>query len=130
MRDRLRSGLVVAGALALALAACRSRNSSETPGSTGNPATQSSTGSTLAVVQQLFTGEDPAAIRKAILQAAPGAVEIGDRGEAIRTAVNELKRGDVLLVAGKGHETGQIVGERTLPFSDQAAVRAALGKSA
>jgi len=71
--------------------------------------------------------EDPAAIRKAILQAAPGAVEIGDRGEAIRTAVNELKRGDVLLVAGKGHETGQIVGERTLPFSDQAAVRAALG---
>jgi UDP-N-acetylmuramoyl-L-alanyl-D-glutamate--2,6-diaminopimelate ligase len=73
-------------------------------------------------------GEDPAAIRKAILAAAPGAVEIGDRGEAIRTAVNELKRGDVLLVAGKGHETGQIVGERTLPFSDQAAVRAALGK--
>lgn len=63
MRDRLRSGLVVAGALALALAACRSRNSSETPGSTGNPATQSSTGSTLAVAQQLFTGEDPAAIR-------------------------------------------------------------------
>jgi UDP-N-acetylmuramoyl-L-alanyl-D-glutamate--2,6-diaminopimelate ligase len=71
--------------------------------------------------------EDPAAIRKAILQAAPIAVEIGDRGEAIRTAVNELKRGDVLLVAGKGHETGQIVGDRTLPFSDQAAVRAALG---
>ncbi len=74
--------------------------------------------------------EDPAAIRKAILQAAPIAVEIGDRGEAIRTAVNELKRGDVLLVAGKGHETGQIVGERTLPFSDQAAVRAALGNPA
>jgi UDP-N-acetylmuramoyl-L-alanyl-D-glutamate--2,6-diaminopimelate ligase len=71
--------------------------------------------------------EDPAAIRKAILQAAPGAVEIGDRGEAIRTAVNELKRGDVLLVAGKGHETGQILRDRTLPFSDQAAVRAALG---
>jgi UDP-N-acetylmuramoyl-L-alanyl-D-glutamate--2,6-diaminopimelate ligase len=73
--------------------------------------------------------EDPAAIRKAILQAAPGAVEIGDRGEAIRTAINELKRGDVLLVAGKGHETGQILRDRTLPFSDQAAVRAALGKS-
>ena len=71
--------------------------------------------------------EDPAAIRKAILRAAPSAVEIGDRGEAIRTAVNELKRGDVLLVAGKGHETGQIAGDRILPFSDQAAVRAALG---
>jgi UDP-N-acetylmuramoyl-L-alanyl-D-glutamate--2,6-diaminopimelate ligase len=73
--------------------------------------------------------EDPAAIRKAILQAAPGAVEIGDRAEAIKTAVNELKGGDVLLVAGKGHETGQILRDRTLPFSDQAAVRAALGKS-
>jgi UDP-N-acetylmuramoyl-L-alanyl-D-glutamate--2,6-diaminopimelate ligase len=71
--------------------------------------------------------EDPAAIRKAILQAAPGAVEIGDRGEAIRTAINELKRGDVLLIAGKGHETGQILRDRTLPFSDQAAVRTALG---
>jgi UDP-N-acetylmuramoyl-L-alanyl-D-glutamate--2,6-diaminopimelate ligase len=75
-------------------------------------------------------GEDPAAIRKAILEAAPGAAEIGDRGEAIRTAVNELKRGDVLLVAGKGHETGQILRDRTVPFSDQAAVRAALGKPA
>jgi len=74
--------------------------------------------------------EDPAAIRKAILQGAPHAVEIGDRGEAIRAAVDELQRGDVLLVAGKGHETGQIVGDRTLPFSDQAAVRAALGKPA
>jgi UDP-N-acetylmuramoyl-L-alanyl-D-glutamate--2,6-diaminopimelate ligase len=47
---------------------------------------------------------------------------------AINTAVNELKRGDVLLIAGKGHETGQILRERTLPFSDQAAVRAALGE--
>ncbi|HLL27115.1 MAG TPA: UDP-N-acetylmuramoyl-L-alanyl-D-glutamate--2,6-diaminopimelate ligase [Xanthobacteraceae bacterium] len=71
--------------------------------------------------------EDPAAIRKAILAAAPGAIEIADRAEAIKTAVGELKRGDVLLVAGKGHESGQIVGDRTLPFSDQAAVRKALG---
>src|SRR5690606_28037010 len=55
-------------------------------------------------------GEDPAAIRRAILAAAPGAVEIGDRAEAIKTAVAELGAGDVLLVAGKGHETGQIVG--------------------
>ncbi len=71
--------------------------------------------------------EDPAAIRKAILAAAPGAIEIGDRAAAIAAAVGELKAGDVLLVAGKGHETGQILGDRTLPFSDQAAVRAALG---
>jgi UDP-N-acetylmuramoyl-L-alanyl-D-glutamate--2,6-diaminopimelate ligase len=70
--------------------------------------------------------EDPATIRKAILDAAPGAEEIGDRGEAIRHAVNMLRSGDVLLIAGKGHETGQIVGDRTLPFSDHEAVAAAL----
>jgi UDP-N-acetylmuramoyl-L-alanyl-D-glutamate--2,6-diaminopimelate ligase len=71
--------------------------------------------------------EDPAAIRRAILASAPGAVEIGDRAEAIKSAIAELGPGDVLLVAGKGHETGQIVGDRVLPFSDQAEVRAALG---
>ncbi len=71
--------------------------------------------------------EEPAAIRRAILAAAPGAIEIGNRSEAIRTAIAELASGDVLLVAGKGHETGQIVGDRTLPFSDHAEVRAALG---
>jgi UDP-N-acetylmuramoyl-L-alanyl-D-glutamate--2,6-diaminopimelate ligase len=70
--------------------------------------------------------EEPAAIRAEILAAAPGAVEIGDRGEAIRRAVGELARGDVLLVAGKGHESGQIVGDRVLPFTDHAAVEAAL----
>jgi UDP-N-acetylmuramoyl-L-alanyl-D-glutamate--2,6-diaminopimelate ligase len=72
--------------------------------------------------------EDPAAIRAAILAAAPGAREIGDRAEAIRTAVRELKPGDVLVVAGKGHETGQIVGDRTLPFSDHEVVRAAIAE--
>jgi UDP-N-acetylmuramoyl-L-alanyl-D-glutamate--2,6-diaminopimelate ligase len=71
--------------------------------------------------------EEPAAIRAAILKASPGAIEIGDRGEAIRTAVSELRRGDVLLIAGKGHESGQIVGNQTLPFSDHDAVAAALG---
>jgi len=71
--------------------------------------------------------EDPATIRRAILAAAPGAVEIGNRAEAIRTAIAELAPGDVLLVAGKGHETGQVVGDRTLPFSDHAEVRSALG---
>ena len=70
--------------------------------------------------------ENPAAIRAAILAAARGATEIGDRGEAIRRAVAALQPGDVLLVAGKGHESGQIVGDRVLPFSDHEAVAAAL----
>jgi len=69
--------------------------------------------------------EDPAAIRAEILAAAPGAIEIGDRREAIRAAVRELRTGDVLVVAGKGHETGQIVGDTTLPFSDHDEIRAA-----
>jgi UDP-N-acetylmuramoyl-L-alanyl-D-glutamate--2,6-diaminopimelate ligase len=70
--------------------------------------------------------ENPAAIRAAILAAAPGASEIGDRAQAIRTAIAGLEAGDVLLVAGKGHESGQIVGERVLPFTDHDAVAAAL----
>jgi UDP-N-acetylmuramoyl-L-alanyl-D-glutamate--2,6-diaminopimelate ligase len=70
--------------------------------------------------------ENPTAIRAAILKAAPGAIEIGDRHEAIRSAVTGLRAGDVLLIAGKGHETGQIIGNRTLPFSDHDAVAAAL----
>jgi UDP-N-acetylmuramoyl-L-alanyl-D-glutamate--2,6-diaminopimelate ligase len=72
--------------------------------------------------------EDPAAIRAAILASAPGAIEIGDRRGAIRSAVAELEAGDVLLVAGKGHESGQIVGNRTLPFSDHEAVADALAE--
>ncbi|MEX0752456.1 MAG: UDP-N-acetylmuramoyl-L-alanyl-D-glutamate--2,6-diaminopimelate ligase [Xanthobacteraceae bacterium] len=70
--------------------------------------------------------EKPAAIRAQILAAAPGAREIGDRAQAIRAAVAELGSGDVLLIAGKGHETGQIVGDRVLSFSDHDAVAAAL----
>ncbi|MBS7697908.1 MULTISPECIES: UDP-N-acetylmuramoyl-L-alanyl-D-glutamate--2,6-diaminopimelate ligase [unclassified Chelatococcus] len=70
--------------------------------------------------------EDPATIRAAILAAAPGAREIGDRAEAIRTAVAELTAGDVLVIAGKGHETGQIIGTKTLPFSDHDAVTEAI----
>ena len=62
----------------------------------------------------------------AILAACPGAIEIGDRAEAIFAAIAGLKRGDVLVVAGKGHETGQIVGKEVLPFSDQEVVRAAV----
>jgi UDP-N-acetylmuramoyl-L-alanyl-D-glutamate--2,6-diaminopimelate ligase len=74
--------------------------------------------------------EEPAKIRAAILAAAPGAVEIGDRREAIRQAVGQLAAGDLLLIAGKGHETGQIVGKQTLPFSDHEAVAAALEENA
>jgi UDP-N-acetylmuramoyl-L-alanyl-D-glutamate--2,6-diaminopimelate ligase len=70
--------------------------------------------------------ENPAAIRAAILAAAPGAQEIGERGEAIRSAIAGLATGDVLLIAGKGHETGQIIGNRVLPFSDHETVAAAL----
>ncbi|GAB1716748.1 MAG: UDP-N-acetylmuramoylalanyl-D-glutamate--2, 6-diaminopimelate ligase [Nitrobacter sp.] len=70
--------------------------------------------------------EDPAAIRAAILAAACGAREIGDRTEAIRAAIAGLQPGDALLIAGKGHETGQIVGDRVLPFSDHEAAIAAL----
>jgi UDP-N-acetylmuramoyl-L-alanyl-D-glutamate--2,6-diaminopimelate ligase len=70
--------------------------------------------------------EDPAAIRTAILAAAPGALEIGDRGTAIARAVADLEPGDVLLIAGKGHETGQIVGNKVLPFSDQDTAREAI----
>jgi UDP-N-acetylmuramoyl-L-alanyl-D-glutamate--2,6-diaminopimelate ligase len=74
--------------------------------------------------------EEPAKIRAAILAAAPGATEIGDRREAIRRAIAELAADDVLLIAGKGHETGQIIGKQTLPFSDHEAVASALGENA
>src|SRR5918998_3642237 len=72
--------------------------------------------------------EDPATIRAEILAGARGAREIGDRALAIRTAVAELRPGDVLVVAGKGHETGQIIGDRTLPFSDHEELRAAIAR--
>ena len=66
--------------------------------------------------------EEPAAIRAAILAAVPGAIEIGGRREAIAAAIAALEAGDVLVVAGKGHETGQIVGDTMLPFSDHEVV--------
>lgn len=70
--------------------------------------------------------EDPASIRAAILAAAPGAVEIGDRARAIRVAIDALQAGDVLMVAGKGHEGGQKIGKMIKPFSDHDAVKAAI----
>ena len=72
-------------------------------------------------------GENPELIRAAILAAASGAADIADRASAIRAAIDGLEHGDALLIAGKGHETGQIIGDRVLPFSDHDAVAAALG---
>jgi UDP-N-acetylmuramoyl-L-alanyl-D-glutamate--2,6-diaminopimelate ligase len=70
--------------------------------------------------------EDPAVIRREILVGAIGAREIGGRAEAIATAVRMMQPGDVVLVAGKGHETGQIIGDRVVPFSDHEEIRKAL----
>ncbi|GAA4528907.1 UDP-N-acetylmuramoyl-L-alanyl-D-glutamate--2,6-diaminopimelate ligase [Chelativorans composti] len=70
--------------------------------------------------------EDPAAIRAEILAAVPEAREIGDRREAIRTAIAGLRTGDTLIVAGKGHEHGQEIAGRKYPFSDHEEVRKAL----
>ena len=81
---------------------------------------------TVIVTDDNPRSENPDAIRAAILSAAKDAKDIGDRAEAIRTAIGGLQPGDALLIAGKGHETGQIVGNSTLPFSDHDAVAAAL----
>tara|TARA_E500000305_G_scaffold44352_1_gene34371 strand:+ start:818 stop:2311 length:1494 start_codon:yes stop_codon:yes gene_type:complete len=79
-------------------------------------------------------GEDAAAIRAAVLAGARGATEIGDRREAIRAAIAEAKGGDIVLVAGKGHEQGQIVGSgeaiRVLPFDDVSVARECAGEIA
>ena len=74
--------------------------------------------------------ESPATIRWAILAACPGAQEIGDRAQAITTAINQLGGGDVLLIAGKGHERGQIVRNRVIPFDDAEVARAAVRAAA
>ena len=81
---------------------------------------------TVIVTDDNPRSENPATIRAAIMAAAPGATEIGDRAEAIGRAIASLQSGDVLVVAGKGHESGQIVGDRVLPFSDHEAVAVAL----
>ena len=74
--------------------------------------------------------EDPAAIRQDVLAGVPEGIEIGDRGTAIAQAIAELQKGDTLLIAGKGHETGQIIGDSVIPFSDQETARTALGGGA
>ena len=71
--------------------------------------------------------EAPETIRAAILAAAPGALEIGDRRAAIREAAGLLRDGDVLVVAGKGHEQVQLIAGVTHPFDDVRETAAALG---
>jgi len=67
--------------------------------------------------------EDPAGIRQQVLAGAPGAIEIDGRREAIIAAIAEAKAGDIVLLAGKGHEQGQIIGDRVLPFDDVTVAR-------
>jgi UDP-N-acetylmuramoyl-L-alanyl-D-glutamate--2,6-diaminopimelate ligase len=70
--------------------------------------------------------ENAAAIRAAVLKGAPGAHEIGDRALAIDTAIQSAEEGDVVVIAGKGHETGQIIGREVKPFNDADEARAAI----
>jgi UDP-N-acetylmuramoyl-L-alanyl-D-glutamate--2,6-diaminopimelate ligase len=72
--------------------------------------------------------ESPADIRAAILDACPGAHEIGDRKRAIAEALTDLGPGDVLAVAGKGHEQGQTIGNTVIPFDDVDVVRRLVGQ--
>ena len=78
---------------------------------------------TVIVTDDNPRSEDPAKIRAAIMFAAPGATEVPGRREAIAEALRIAKEGDIVLVAGKGHETGQIVGDRVLPFDDALVAR-------
>jgi UDP-N-acetylmuramoyl-L-alanyl-D-glutamate--2,6-diaminopimelate ligase len=72
--------------------------------------------------------EDPAKIRAQILEAVPKAVEIPDRAIAIQKTVQQLEEGDVLVIAGKGHEQGQIVEEEIYPFDDVEEVQKAINQ--
>jgi UDP-N-acetylmuramoyl-L-alanyl-D-glutamate--2,6-diaminopimelate ligase len=72
--------------------------------------------------------EDAALIRKAVLAGVPRAVEIADRAKAIAQAVTSAQAGDVVVVAGKGHEAGQIVGREVLPFNDADEVRGVIAR--
>lgn len=75
-------------------------------------------------------GESPAAIRAEIVVGCPHASEIGDRAEAIHRGVTDLEANDMLLIAGKGHETGQITGDQVRPFDDREMARQALANQA
>ena len=78
---------------------------------------------TVIVTDDNPRSEDPAAIRRAVLAGAPGATEIGGRRDAIRAAIAEAGPGDIVLLAGKGHEQGQTVGDKVLPFDDVTVAR-------
>ena len=78
---------------------------------------------TVIVTDDNPRSEDPAAIRRAVLGGAPQASEIGDRREAIAAAIAMAHAGDIVLVAGKGHEQGQIIGDQVLPFDDVTVAR-------
>ncbi len=71
--------------------------------------------------------EDPSAIRAMVMAGCPGATEIGDRAEAILRAVDTLQPGDALLIAGKGHESGQTIGDDVFPFDDAEQASVAVG---
>ena len=73
--------------------------------------------------------EDAAQIRQAILAQCPMAQDIADRGQAIDAALAQAQADDMVLVAGKGHETGQIIGDTILPFNDVTYIAQALGQS-
>jgi len=70
--------------------------------------------------------EDPAEIRAQVLARAPLAIEISKREEAIYEGVLGLDEGDILVIAGKGHETGQLIGTETRPFNDISVARDAI----
>ena len=80
---------------------------------------------TVVVTDDNPRGEQPSDIRRQIVAACPEATEIGDRAEAIAHALSGLSGGDVLVIAGKGHETGQTIGDRVLPFDDAEVARTA-----
>ncbi|WP_419905683.1 UDP-N-acetylmuramoyl-L-alanyl-D-glutamate--2,6-diaminopimelate ligase [Kiloniella sp.] len=73
--------------------------------------------------------EDPASIRAQAMAAAPNAIEVDDRRKAIFKAVSDLEEGDLLIIAGKGHESGQIIGDTVLPFDDRDVAREAIAAS-
>lgn len=104
-----------AGRLILLFGAGGDRDKGKRP-EMGAVATES--GAYVIVTDDNPRSEDPGAIRREIMAGAPGAVEIGGRREAIAAALAEAGPEDVVLLAGKGHEQGQIVGDRVLPFDD------------
>ena len=67
--------------------------------------------------------ENPELIRRAVMEGCPNAQLIGDRAQAISEGISQLQKGDCLVVAGKGHESGQIIGTKTIPFNDADVVR-------